>query len=60
MAVDPACSICRGKFSEDLLGLRASLVAQMVKHLPAMRETSVQSLGGKIPWRRKWQPTLVL
>ena len=24
-----------------------------------MRETWVQSLGGKIPWRRKWQPTPV-
>ena len=24
---------------------RASLVAQMVKHLPAMKETQVQSLG---------------
>ena len=35
---------------------RASLVAQMVKNLPAMLETWVQSLGGKIPWRRKWQP----
>ena len=34
-------------------------MAQMVKHLPTMRETQVRSLGGKIPWRRKWQPTLV-
>ena len=25
-----------------------------------MQETRVQSLGGKIPWRRKWQPTPVL
>ena len=33
----------------------ASLVAQMVKNLSAMRETWV----GKIPWRRTWQPTLV-
>ena len=46
----------------------ASLVAQRLKHLPPMRETRVQSLGsipgfnpwvGKIPWRRKWQPTPV-
>ena len=37
----------------------ASLVAQTVKHLPTMQETRVQSLGGKIPWRRKWQPTPV-
>ena len=28
----------------------------MVKNLPAVQETRVQSLG-KIPWRRKWQPT---
>ena len=25
-----------------------------------MQETQVQSLVGKIPWRRKWQPTPVL
>ena len=31
----------------------------MVKHLPAMRETWVQSLGWENPWRRKWQPTPV-
>ena len=36
-----------------------SLVAQVVKNLPAMQETLVQSLVGKIPWRRKWQPTPV-
>ena len=34
----------------------ASLVAQMVKNLPATWETWV----GKIPWRRAWQPTPVL
>ena len=27
----------------------ASLVAQMVKNLPAMQETWVQSLGGEVP-----------
>ena len=44
----------------------ASLVIQMVQNLPAMKETQVQSLGlnwdwvsGKVPWRRKWQPTPV-
>ena len=37
----------------------ASLVAQMVKNLPAMQETLVQSLGSEDPWRRKWQPTPV-
>ena len=32
----------------------------MLKHLPTMQETRVQSLGRKIIWRRKWQPTPVL
>ena len=36
-----------------------SLVAKMVKRLPAMRETWVRSLGWEDPWRRKWQPTPV-
>ena len=35
----------------------ASYVAQSVKDLPAMLE--FDSWVGKIPWRRKWQPTLV-
>ena len=35
------------------------LVAQMVKNLPAMRDTQVQPLGREGPWKRKWQPTLV-
>ena len=33
--------------------LWASLVSQTVKNPPAMWEAWV----GKIPWRRKWQPT---
>ena len=37
----------------------ASLVAQMVKNLPAMQETWVESLGWEDPWRRAWQPTPV-
>ena len=36
-----------------------SLVAQLVKNLPTMQETWVRSLGGKVPWRREWQPTPV-
>ena len=36
-----------------------SLVAQMVKNLPAMWETQVWSCIGKIPWRREWQSTPV-
>ena len=39
----------------SLHDLWASLVAQLVKNLPAMRETWV----GKIPWRREWLPTPV-
>ena len=35
----------------------ASLMAQMVKHLPAVQETWVQSLRWEDPWRREWQPT---
>ena len=35
----------------------ASLVAQMVKNLPAMQEAWVQSLAEKIPWRREWLST---
>ena len=30
-----------------------------VKNLPAMQETWFDPLVGKIPWRRKWQPTPV-
>ena len=36
--------------------LRAFLVAQMVKNLPAMQETQVWSLGGEDPLKREWQP----
>ena len=36
-----------------------SLVAQMVKSLPAKRGTQVQSLGQEDPLRKKWQPTPV-
>ena len=37
----------------------SSQVAQTVKSLSAMRETRVWSLIGKIPWRKKRQPTPV-
>ena len=36
-----------------------TLVAQMVKNLPAMWETQVPSLVRKDLWRREWQPTPV-
>ena len=45
------------KYSVATFG--ASLMAQMVKHLPAMQETWVESLGWKIPWVREWLPTPV-
>ena len=38
---------------------RASLVAQLVKNLPAMQETWVLIRVEKISWRRAWLPTPV-
>ena len=35
-------------------------MARLVKTPPAVLQTQVQSLVGKIPWKRKWQPTPVL
>ena len=45
----------------SLLPLRfvTSLVAQMVKNLPAMGRPGFDPWVGKIPWRGKWQPTPV-
>ena len=37
----------------------ASLVAQIVKNLPAMQETWVQSLGQEDPLKKEWQPSPV-
>ena len=39
--------------------LRASLITQLVKNLPAIQKTWVRSLGWGDPWRRVWQPTPV-
>ena len=36
----------------------AFLVAQLVKNPPQSGFNWVQSLGGKMPWRREWLPTL--
>ena len=36
-----------------------SLMAKLVKNLPAMQETGFNSWISKIPWIRKWQPTPV-
>ena len=35
---------------------KASMVAQMVKNLPAMKATQVDSWVGKIPWRMECNP----
>ena len=37
----------------------ASLVAQRLKHLPAMQETQVRSLGWEDPLEKEMQPTPV-
>ena len=39
--------------------MRAYLVAQFIKNLPAMRETWVQSLSWEDPLEEYWQPTRV-
>ena len=42
------------KFSHVfLLSFRNSLIAQLVKHLPAMQETPVQSLGQEDPLEKE-------
>ena len=35
----------------------ASLVAQLVKNLPAIGRPGFDTWVGKIPWRREWLPT---
>ena len=45
--------------SPILNSVGASLVAQMVKNLPVCRRHEIDPWVGKIPWRRKWQPTPV-
>ena len=45
-------------FDGDPWIMWASLVAQTVKSLPTMQERpGFDPWVGKIPWRRKWQPT---
>ena len=46
-------------FENDCDRQWASQVAQTAKNPPAMHETWVRSLGGKIRWRREWLPTPV-
>ena len=61
---DPGSSPGSGRFPREgicypLWYSWASLVAQLVKNPPAMWETWVRSLVGKIPWRRESLPTQV-
>ena len=49
--------VLKEKAVTSYLGLRTSLVAQIVKNLPAMWETQVLSLGQEDPL--EWLPTLV-
>ena len=46
-------------YISSTLAQGASLMAQMLKHLPAMQNLEFNPWVGKIPWRRKWQPTSV-
>ena len=47
------------KYNTCLVAWRASLVAQLIKNLPAMREAWVRSLGWEDPLGRKRLPTAV-
>ena len=46
-------SIRKQEFQETFLVVQASLVAQMVKNLPAMKETLVQLLGWEDPLEKE-------
>ena len=43
----------------DRMGEFSSPGGSDVNNLPAMQEAQVQSLIGKTPWRREWQPSPV-
>ena len=45
---------------EASIAIWASLIAQLVKNLPAMQETRFDSWVGKFLWRRAWRPNPVL
>ena len=50
---------CSSRERQSALGngiTRASLVAQMIKHLPAMWETQVRSLGWEDPLEKEKYP----
>ena len=47
------------EFITALLQERVLSWGSVVKNLPAMQKMRVQSLGGKHPLKKKWQPTPV-
>ena len=54
---------CTKLFTQLCICIRASPMAQRVKNWPAMLETGDTGWipgSGKIPWRRKWQPSSIL
>ena len=52
------CVVCF--FNSSHSNWSAFLIAHLVKNLPAMQETLIRFLVGKIPWRRERLPTPVL
>ena len=50
--------IHRCKYIEIVL-IPGFSVAQMIKNLPTMQETQVQSLGQEDPWTKEWLPNPV-
>ena len=62
-AVDSTSIFLLLLFKKNLLEysyFQASLVAEVVKNLPAMQETWVRSLGLEDPQSRAWKPTPVV
>ena len=58
----PTSNSVLGFFFHSSLGLRfaqASLVAQLVKNPPAIRQTWFNPWAGEIPWKRERLPTAV-
>ena len=53
------CKKAKWLSEEPLQIAGASLVAQRLKRLLVMRRPGFDPWVGKIPWRRKWQPTPV-
>ena len=57
---DGKASACNAGDPGSILGWEDPLEKEMATHSSTLWEIQVQSWVGKIPWRRKWQPTPVL